>query len=188
MLYILNVHFKETKRKRCLLTYSPLLPEIWISIWCHFPSPWRTCRTGFSFGLSKCLYYTPVVYTDLLCQRFGEFICRRGTPLLWHFISPYFLAIVVTLVCPLNASINRFAVFSEFQLSSWHQLKEDKKLLPLLRIFFPPVSTCFWLLSNVFRWLFLIYCPASIIVTCQSIGKIQGLLPLAEVELNFFLF
>lgn len=67
-----------------------------------------------SFVFSKCLYYTPVVYRDLVCQRFRQFICRLGdspSVALHSCISPYFLPTVITLVCPLNASTNRFAVF-----------------------------------------------------------------------------
>ena len=84
-----------------------------------------------SLVFSKCLYYTPVVYRDLVCQRFRQFICRLGIPfcgssfLHLPLFSTYCDHPFVSFEC-LNQQICSF--LSEFQLSNWHQLKESRKL------------------------------------------------------------
>lgn len=146
-----------------------------------------------SFVFSKCLYYTPVVYRDLVCQRFRQFICRLGTPLLWLFIpaSPLIFCLLWSPLCvlwmPQPTDLQFSFWISTIQLASTQREQEaHSEEARLLSIFFPTVSACFWLLCSVFRWMFLIYCPESIILTCQSIGQTQAPLPLAEVELFLF--
>ena len=103
-----------------------------------------------------------------VCQRFG--LCMRtwGFPFetLHPCISPYFLATVVTLVCPLNPQLNKSAVFSlDFKYPTGTNSKRTRRSFRrnpslLLSIFFPQVSACCHLLSSVFRWLFIIVISA----------------------------
>lgn len=89
---------------------------------------WRTCRAGFSFVLSKCLYYTPVVYTDLP-EIWRVYMQTWDSPSVALHL-PYFLATVVTPSLSFECLNQQICSFLWFQLCSWHQLKRTKKLLP----------------------------------------------------------
>ena len=119
------------------------------------------------FVLSKNVFVTHLQFTGLpeiwtVCMRTWGFPFEALHPC----ISPYFLATVVTLVCPLNPQLNKSAVFSlDFKYPTGTNSKRTRRSFRsspslLLSIFFPQVSACCHLLSSVFRWLFIIVISA----------------------------
>lgn len=134
------------------------------------------------------LPYRHLVYSS--ARELDSLYADLGNPsvVLQSCISLHFLTAVVTSLSS-DFSANTFAVFFlnfNYPLAPTHKENKRSSLSAFLpSVLSPPVSACLWLLSSVFRWLFLIICPKFIIVICQSIGEIWTTPSLAEGEFFF---